>query len=101
MSSDNSLDIDTLEELHDRMKVRYKRRRDLVDNIKKGDRILYLYGFSYVEAKVIKDYSGGFIKVRHNDYPFPLNLLLGYREVIKTSEVLGKVSRSDKKEMGD
>lgn len=72
-----------------------------MSNIKKGDVILYKFAYSYVEAKVIKVYGGDFIKVRHNDYPFPLNLLLGYREVIKTSEVLGKVSRSDKKEMGD
>jgi len=67
-----------------------------MSNIKKGDVILYKFAYSYVEAKVIKVYDEDFIKVRHNDFPFPLNLLLGYREIIKTSRVVVKSSKTGK-----
>ena len=65
-----------------------------MSNIKKGDVILYKFAYSYVEAKVIKVYDEDFIKVRHNDLPFIINFLVGYVDIIETSKVLSKISRS-------
>lgn len=64
-------------------------------NIQRGDVILYHFGLSMPKAVVVQTYEGGYIEVRHKDFPI-LNRLLGYRDVIRTSEVLAVVKRKSR-----
>lgn len=66
---------------------------DQQKNIQRGDVILYHFGLSMPKAIVIQTYKGGYLEVRHKDFPI-LSCVLGHRDVIKTSEVLGVVKRS-------
>lgn len=64
-------------------------------SIRRGDIIIYYFGGTLISAKVIQAYEGGYLEVRHKDSPI-LNCLLGYRDEIKTSEVLGVVKHKGK-----
>ncbi|PJI12388.1 hypothetical protein CTV96_09580 [Bacillus altitudinis] len=64
-------------------------------SIRQGDVIIYYFGGTLTRAKVIQVYEGGYLDVRHKDFPV-LNSLLGYRDEIQTSEVLG-VAKSKRK----
>ncbi len=65
------------------------------NNIKRGDIILYHFGDSTQRAVVVQTYEGGYLEVRHKDFLI-LNRLLGYRDAIRTSEVLAVVRRKSR-----
>ncbi|MHC2451257.1 hypothetical protein ACUXP3_001858 [Bacillus altitudinis] len=64
--------------------------------IQRGDLIIYYFGGTLINAKVIQAYEGGYLEVLHKDFPI-LNGLLGYRDEVRTSEVLGVVKRKRKR----
>ncbi|MFL6977056.1 hypothetical protein R7M47_05275 [Bacillus inaquosorum] len=63
-------------------------------SIQRGDVILYHFGFTTTEAVVTQAFEGGYLKVRHKDFPI-LNCVLGYKDVIRTSEVLAVVKKKN------
>ncbi len=68
--------------------------------IRRGDVIIYYFGGTLTRAKVTQVYEGGWLDVRHKDFPI-LNNLLGCRDVIKTSEVLGVTKSKRKRDKED
>lgn len=52
--------------------------------MKKGDYVVYAYGGDIVEAKVLREYENGYIKVRHTGQWF-----FAFTHIISKGRVLG------------